>query len=108
MDDPTSLRPGTRCTARELVGSKSQAALYLRVADTLDRSAALAESHADRLRSNREEQLARRELQLAKRAREAAGRGRALASRLGGPDAAARPADCGATRQSDVQNKHQP
>ncbi len=55
------------------------AALYLRVADTLERSAQLAEEHAER---EHDERSVAAELAVAKRAREAAKRARELASRL--------------------------
>jgi hypothetical protein len=56
--------------------------LYLRVADTLERSADLAELHARRHERNGRDSAVAIELERAKRAREAAHRGRALASRL--------------------------
>jgi hypothetical protein len=56
----------------------NMAALYRRVADTLERSAQLAEEHAERDRS--EGRLDAREIASAKRAREAATRARDLAS----------------------------
>jgi hypothetical protein len=56
-------------------GMQDLVALYLRVADTLERSAELAERHAQR-------QPAAVEVQRAKRARIAAERGRALATEL--------------------------
>lgn len=67
-------------TARAEVG-----ALYERVAQALDRSAQLAEAHAQRLR-NDPVRSAETELIRAKRAREAARRGRALASHYGPAD----------------------
>jgi hypothetical protein len=57
-------------------------ALYLRVADTLERSAELAELHAIRHQHNGRGWAVAVELERANRAREAARRGRALASRL--------------------------
>lgn len=68
----------------ELVVPRSQslAALYQRVATTLERSAGLAEQHAARHSSNGQSQLATVELERAERARAAARHGRALASRL--------------------------
>jgi hypothetical protein len=53
------------------------AALYLRAADTLDRSAELAEDHARRERDDRRPHSADLELECAARARAAAQRGRA-------------------------------
>jgi hypothetical protein len=67
---------------RDLPASESPYALYLRAANALDRSAALAEDHAERLRDNGEGELAGLELERAQRAREGAERGRAFASRL--------------------------
>jgi hypothetical protein len=58
------------------------AALYLRVADTLERSAELAEEHATRERKKGRRDSEGVKLDRARRAREAARRGRALASRL--------------------------
>jgi hypothetical protein len=58
------------------------AALYLRVADTFERSAQLAEEHAKRERNNGRPESERVELDHARRAREAARRGLALALRL--------------------------
>ncbi len=64
-------------------GQRSKlAALYLRVADTLERSAQLAEEHAERDRRNGRRDSAGVELERAGRAREAARRGRELAWRL--------------------------
>ncbi len=60
----------------------SWVALYLRVAKTLERSAELAEQHAERCRSNGQRQSAAIELERAQRARAAAQRGRAVASQL--------------------------
>ena len=62
------------------------AEIYLRVADTLERSAALAELHAQRSRAQGNQQRLAIELQRAERARIAADRGRALAARLGTRD----------------------
>lgn len=62
------------------------AALYLRVADTLEQSAQLAEEHAQRWRDKGEQQWAAVELERAKRARIAADRGRAHAQRLQASD----------------------
>ena len=56
--------------------------LYRRVADALERSAALSEWHAERELSNGRVHSADVELECARRAREAARRGRALAARL--------------------------
>jgi hypothetical protein len=58
------------------------AALYLRVADTLERSAQLAEAHGSREQSNGRQVQASVELDRAARARAAACRGRDFASRL--------------------------
>jgi hypothetical protein len=58
------------------------AALYNRVADTLERSAELAEHHAARERGGGRAHSADIELERAERARAAAQRGRALAARL--------------------------
>jgi hypothetical protein len=63
-------------------GRAEFAALYRRVTDTLDRSADLAEQHAERERRHGHHQLERVELDRAKRARGAARDGRALSSRL--------------------------
>lgn len=63
------------------------AALYLRVASTLERSADLAEQHAQRHRDRGKQQAAAIELERCKRARSAAQRGRALALRLQAGDA---------------------
>ena len=52
-------------------------ALYLRAANALERSALLAEDHAERLRADGRGYLAGPELESAKRARAAAERGRA-------------------------------
>jgi len=68
-------------------GAPDLVALYLRVADTLERSAELAEDHAQRYREKGEQQTADLELERAKRARLAAQRGRALALRLQASDA---------------------
>jgi hypothetical protein len=57
-------------------------ALYLRVANALELSAALAEDHAERMSRNGQDYLAGVELERAERARAAAERGRALVSRL--------------------------
>ena len=59
-----------------------RAALYRRVADTLERSADIAERHAERERRQGQHRSVRVELDRAKRAREAARGGRALSSRL--------------------------
>ena len=56
--------------------------MYLRAANALEQSAALAEDHAERLRDTGQGELASLELERAQRAREVAERGRALASRL--------------------------
>jgi hypothetical protein len=56
--------------------------LYMRVAGTLERSAELAEQHAQRCRGQGQRQSAAIELERAKRARTAAARGRVLALRL--------------------------
>jgi len=58
------------------------AALYSRVADTLERSAQLADEHAERERNSGRGASAEVELERARRARAAACRGRELASRL--------------------------
>ena len=58
------------------------AALYLRVATTLERSADLAEQHAARLTGMGEDNRARGELERAEQARAAAQRGRDLAARM--------------------------
>jgi hypothetical protein len=58
------------------------AALYLRVADTLERSAVLAERHASRHRSEGRKMSSDEELERANRARKAAERGREHAARL--------------------------
>ena len=58
------------------------AALYLRVAITLERSADLAEQHAARLTAMGQHNRARAELKQAERARAAVRRGRDLAARL--------------------------
>ena len=71
------------------------AALYLRVANTLERSAELAEQHAQRHRDKGKEQAAAIELERCNRARLAAQRGRALALRLQASDAH-RPDETGA------------
>jgi hypothetical protein len=81
MDDAASASPGTRSTGPDRPSSESLSALYLRVADTLDRSAELAEHHAERLRS-KGQALAGLEFERARRARKAARRGRELAARL--------------------------
>ena len=57
------------------------AALYLRVATTLERSAGLADQHAAYLFSKNREQLASVELERAERARTASRRCRDLAAR---------------------------
>jgi hypothetical protein len=62
--------------------SAALAALYMRVADTLEQSAALADQHAQRHREKGKPQAAAIELERAERARRAARRGRALALRL--------------------------
>jgi hypothetical protein len=74
LDEP----PGSEL---DLPHRRSLAALYLRVADTLERSAGLAEEHAARVAGRGEEQLARAELERARRARAAARRSRDLAGR---------------------------
>jgi hypothetical protein len=58
------------------------AGLYARVAETLERSAQLAEQHAQHERSKRRLASAAIEVDRAERAREGARRGRALAARL--------------------------
>src|SRR5262249_42409521 len=64
-------------------GDRSELArLYLRVADTLERSAELAELHARRHQHDGRRQAVAIELERARQARRAAHRGRALASRL--------------------------
>jgi hypothetical protein len=57
-------------------GRSQLAALYIRVAETLERSAQLAEEHAERERRNGRWDSAGIELERARRAREAARRGR--------------------------------
>jgi hypothetical protein len=59
-----------------------RAVLYVRVAETLEQSARLAEQHAERDRRNGRPDSAAAELERARRAREAARRGRALASQV--------------------------
>lgn len=71
------------------------AALYLRVANTLEQSADLAEQHAQRHRDKGKQQAAAIELERAQRARVAAQRGRAHARRLQASDAH-RPEETGA------------
>jgi hypothetical protein len=56
--------------------------LYVRAANALERSALLAEDHAERLRQSGLGELAELELERARRARELAEHGRALASRF--------------------------
>ncbi|HTX12777.1 MAG TPA: hypothetical protein VME22_29440 [Solirubrobacteraceae bacterium] len=56
--------------------------MYLRAANAMERAAALAEEHAERLGRSGRSELALVELERAERARAAAERGRALASRL--------------------------
>ena len=63
-------------------GRSKVAGLYVRVAETLERSAQLADQHAERDRSNGRPDSAAVELERARRAREAARRGRALAARM--------------------------
>jgi len=63
-------------------GRPELSALYRRAADTLDRSAELAECNAERVERRGQEALATIERERAMRAREAARRGRALASQL--------------------------
>ena len=58
------------------------ARLYLRVAETLERSAQLAEQHAERERSKGRPESAGIELERAARAPNAARRGREFAARL--------------------------
>jgi hypothetical protein len=58
------------------------AELFLRVAGTVERSAQLAEQHAEREQTSGRSGSAGVELERAMRAREAARRARALASRL--------------------------
>ena len=58
------------------------AALYLRVATTMERSAELAEKHAARLTAMGRHELASAELERADRARAAVRRGRDLAARM--------------------------
>lgn len=59
----------------------SPAALYWRLANTLERSAVLAEQHAARLSGKHQDQLASTELDHAEQARAAARRCRDLAAR---------------------------
>jgi hypothetical protein len=63
-------------------GRSELAGLYARVAETLERSAQLAEQHAQHERSKRRLASAAIEVDRAERAREGARRGRALAARL--------------------------
>jgi hypothetical protein len=70
----------------------SLAALHLRVATTLERSAELAEQHAERFSGEGQDQLARAELEQAERARAAARRSRDLAARPQPPERGQRPA----------------
>lgn len=56
------------------------AALYLRLAESFERSASLADDHAERLHRKGQEQLAAREFDRAEWAREAARRARELAA----------------------------
>lgn len=79
MEDMTSA-VSTRSAETDL--GESRDALYLRTAKALERSAALAEDHAERLRRSGKERLAELELDSAERARRAAERARALVSRL--------------------------
>jgi hypothetical protein len=81
---PSSAGTGavTSSAARDPSGRSELAALYLRVAETLERSADLAEQHAQREQQNGRWDSASTELGRAGRARDAARRGRALASRL--------------------------
>ena len=78
-----ALRPDPRTagSSSAAIRSTELEALYLRVADTLERSAQLADQHAQRSGAG-QRKLAAIELERAKRARMAAARGRALASRL--------------------------
>ncbi len=71
-------------------GAPDLVALYLRVAETLERSAELAEQHAERCRRKGERESAATELACAKRAHTTAQRGRAMALQL---QAQARPED---------------
>jgi hypothetical protein len=85
---PTGTRSSTGHDrqATELSGAPKGtqlAALFLQVADTLERSAQLAEEHAERRLSDRQWQSAATELERARQARTAAARGRAFAARLG-------------------------
>lgn len=80
VNDAAPEHPGPRSTESDLPSPGSLSALYLRVADALERAAALAEHQAERLRSSGDSHLAGIELQRAERARQAAKRGRALAS----------------------------
>jgi len=61
---------------------RALAALYLRVATTLERSADLSEQHAARLWRTGKDKLATGELERAEQARAAAQRGRDLAARM--------------------------
>lgn len=65
----------------DLSRPRSRAALYTRVAATLERSARLAEQHAARVSGKGQDQLAKVELEHAGRARAAARRCRDLARR---------------------------
>jgi hypothetical protein len=66
----------------DVSGREALAALYLRVAAALERSADLAEQHAARLAATGKDELVRAELEQADRTRAAARRGRDLAARM--------------------------
>lgn len=82
MDDAAAPLAGAHVSEFEIPSAEALSVLYLRVADTLERSAALAEDHAARLVRTGRKPLAELELERAERARQAATRGRAFASRL--------------------------
>lgn len=77
----TEPRPAPAGSSGRL-GRAERVALYARVADTLERSAELAEQHAERERHFGRQYAASVELERGERAREAARQGRALASKL--------------------------
>ena len=81
-DLPAGRDLGTTESSGGVIGSTALAALYLRVADTLERSAELAEQHAQRCRRDGQRQPAAIEFERARRAGIAAERGRVLAERL--------------------------
>jgi anti-sigma regulatory factor (Ser/Thr protein kinase) len=76
-------RPGPlRASANRRPGRAERAALYRRVADTLERWADLAEQYAEHPRHGGHRQSMQIELERAKRAREAARHGRAVSTQL--------------------------